>query len=225
MKTLIHRIAVSGLAIGLIGILATSASAQANSLFGNSSPTNTGGGTANRGSAVGGAGGGTQLQGNALTGGIGTTELGDLANTVGQGAFVGRSDNTGRFVGNANASQQTNNSQQRFRGVQNTGGRNVQPGANSGGQTRLTVRPVHRVAFSFQSRTPAKLQSALTRQFVKLASRNPRFQGLTLALNGSSEVVIRGTVKTESARRLAAAMAKLEPGVRSVKNEIVVSGN
>lgn len=100
------------------------------------------------------------------------------------------------------------------------GNRNVQPGAN--GQTQLKIRPIHRVAFTYSPRTIVKLNTSLKTQFVQLASRNPRFQGLTLALNSNREVVLRGTVKDAATRKLAAAMARLEPGVRTVKNEIVV---
>ena len=158
-----------------------------------------------------------------MNSGIGSTQLGDLSNTVGASGFVGRSDNSGRFVGNVNAAQQTTRNSRNFQALQG-GNRNVQPGAT--GQTRLKIRPVHRVAFTYSPRGTARIGASLNLQFTKLAQRHPRFQGLTLALNGSNEVVIRGTVKTESTRKLAAAMARLEPGIRKVKNEIVVkSGN
>lgn len=222
MLSMTKRLAVSGLALGIIAATTGAASAQTNSLFGNSGTsgrttgTTGGGGTTGRSGTGAGQGG---LTGNALNSGIGSTQFGDLSNSTGQSGFVGVGDNAGRFVGNRNAAQQTNQLSRNFQGAR-AGNTNVQPGANN--NTQLKIRPIHRVAFNYSPRTIGRLQSSLNTQFTKLAQRNPRFQGLTLALNGSNEVVLRGTVNSEATRKLAAAMAKLEPGVRTVKNEIVV---
>jgi osmotically-inducible protein OsmY len=45
--------------------------------------------------------------------------------------------------------------------------------------------------------------------------------GVKVAVEGT-EVVLTGTVSSDAERRLAELMAALEPGVRSIRNELVV---
>ena len=205
---------ITATSVGLFVACSSSLFAQANSL-------GTAGGNTGRGTTgTGGTGGTSSLTGNPLnTGGPGATQLGDISNTINQGGFVGRSDNTGRFVGNTRASQQSTQTSRTFRGMQGGGNRNQ---GGSASRSTSVFRPVHRVAFTFSPRTNAKIRTSLQSRMTRLSTRSPKFNGLTLAMNPKGEVVLRGTVQSESTRNLAAAMVKLEPGVRSVKNEINV---
>ncbi|GAB4146748.1 MAG: hypothetical protein Tsb009_19600 [Planctomycetaceae bacterium] len=233
MKMIRQLLTVIFLGVGLLSISAEDATAQTNSLFGNNGPIGQTGGTTGRG--TGGVGGTGSLTGNPLnSGGPGATQLGDLSNTINQGGFVGRSDNAGRFVGNANAGQQTNRSNRTFRGVQGrttprtTGGGNFNRagfGGTAGTGSTGVFRPVHRVAFRHPVRSSAKINASLNQLVKRLAERSSRFKGLTIASHSNGEVVLRGTVESEATRKLAAAMMKLEPGVRSVKNELTVQAS
>ncbi|MCH8828563.1 MAG: BON domain-containing protein [Planctomycetes bacterium] len=211
--------------------MSASAEAQTNSLFGNSGPLSTTGNATQRGgSAV--SGGGAGLSGNQLnTGAPGTAQLGDLSSTIGQGGFIGRSDSAGRFVGNTNAGQQSTRTNRTFQAVQGGGNRGQTTGGNfgrnagGGSASQSIFRPVQRVAFVFQRRPVASVRASIQVRLDRLALRSARFKGLSFSMNGTSEVVLRGKVKTASTRNLVAALAKLEPGVRKVRNEIVVESD
>jgi osmotically-inducible protein OsmY len=49
-------------------------------------------------------------------------------------------------------------------------------------------------------------------------------RGVNVALSGG-EITLRGTVATDADKRLMERMMLLEPGVSSVKNELVVQGS
>jgi hypothetical protein len=53
---------------------------------------------------------------------------------------------------------------------------------------------------------------------------SPNSAGVSVTLNDQGVATLRGTVGSDHASRLAAAMARLEPGVRSVDNQLSVAG-
>ena len=189
------------------GGASTSAASQAGSTFGGSS---TGAGAA--GGGGGGAAGGGLTQ-PALT------EFGQAGANVGTG-FVGRGNNAQAFVGASAAGQQTVDAggTARFSGLGGDGG-GTGGGANTsqarGGQMRIPQR----MAFSVPSIAPATLSVSLSSQFSRLQSRLP---GVGVTATEPGHVVLRGSVESEQARKLAAAIARLEPGVRRVTNELRV---
>ncbi len=153
---------------------------------------------------------------------------------AGQGQ-VGMAGNSGRFIGNNLAGQNgganKNQANQGNRGMNNQRGnrnnQNQQPGMqnnqNSGANMKgkkSALRPQLRVAFNAAKRSPAALATSVDTRFQKL-SRRAEFQKVEAA-HVDGQVVLRGEVATPEARRLAGMIASLEPGVRSVKNEIVV---
>jgi hypothetical protein len=188
------------------------------------------------------------LSGQALSGsGMGfnsfgsqTSTMGNAA-TIGQGAFIGRQDaNTGRFTGNQQAGQQGTNrsntgrtartggarrttnennfNSQNFQNFGNQGGR----GNRSGSASRMNIRPQQRIAFSFPGRDATSIESTLDARFGSLASRQAGFEGVTVSSEADGVIVLTGEVDSEESRRLAAVVARLEPGVRSVRNELTV---
>jgi len=211
----------------------------------------TGGGLGQTGGLGGatGAGGG---QGNSLnTSGLNSqtgmsgpqlnTELGALSETIGQGGFVGRSDTAGTFVGNQMAGQQsiqgTNVSGQggqfggrgQFGGNQFSGrgaGGNQGNFNNRGGRSsRRVVRHSLRIAFDHPQAENTAIQSKLSTQFQNFGNSRPELEGVEVQIGGDQEVILRGQVGSENDKKLAAMLARLEPGVRSVRNELAIEGN
>lgn len=209
---------ISSLAVLVgLGVGTETAFSQTNSLFpNNSTAAQTGrGGTGNQ----------------TVAGAPGTTQLGQLSNNAAQGGFVGRNDNTGRFVGNTIAGQQNANSNRNFggsrggtaRGGQNNFNRNNGFGSR-GATQRPLIRPVHRIAFRYTASTRTTISTKLQSQYLRITrSNNPQgMTGVNVKLNNRNLVTITGVVGSESDKKLAAALARLEPGVRSVSNKLVV---
>lgn len=200
--------------------------AQNNSLFGNTGGTagRTTGGTGGLGRTGGTAGGlggntgGLPNSANLIQGAAGGQRAG-----TGNAGFVGRNSNAGRFVGQQQAGTQNSRANRTFRAAGNTGDPNqVNRNTNQGGTNQPTVRPVLRIAFQFRPRTVARMNTNFSTRFRQLAARQPRFQGVSFNINPQGEVVLSGTVPSESAKSLAANLARFEPGVRKVKNQLVV---
>lgn len=185
----------------------TSAASQAGSTFGTSS---TGASAAGGGQGTAGSG----LQQPAFT------EFGQAGANIGT-TFVGRGNSGEAFVGAANAGQQTVDAggTARFSGLGGQGGAGGAAADTSqarGGQMRIPQR----IAFSFPAVAPAAITLSLQSQFTKLQAR---LTGVVVTATEPGHVVLRGSVESEQARQLAAAVARLEPGVRHVTNELEVS--
>ena len=167
------------------------------------------------------------------------TELGELSATIGQGGFVGRSDTAGRFVGNVMAGQQTlqgTNVGGQFGGGQ-FGGRGQFSGGQFGQggqgfnqqgfnqQSRRVVRPQLRLAFEFSQPAATEVQTSLSTQFQRLESSRPELDNVQIQFGTDRVAVLRGEVASENDKKLAAMVARMEPGVRTVRNELTVRGN
>lgn len=190
------------------------------------------GGTGGMNAAAGGTG-----TGNALTGPQIATQLGQLSATIGQGGFIGAADNAGRFVGNQNAGSQslqgTSMSGGQFGGGQfasrsqgqGQNGFNQQNNFNNQQQNRRTIRPQQRIAFQYPQRAQDTIQTRLNTQFERLQTTRPELEGVEIVLAANNEVVLRGQVRTEEDKKLAAMYARMEPGVRSIRNELTIEAN
>lgn len=209
---------------------AVPASAQTNSLFGNRGPASQIGSNAT-GSFVGQAGTlGRGLIGQSSTGsGIGGTQPGNTADGI-----VGRNDNTNRFVGNervgrqsaqSNGSRDFRNTGNRNRGAGGTGtrfGANQFAGRGQSQRARRIIRPRQKVAFSFPQRNAAAISTSLRRRFIKIGVREIGLQGLTVTIDQAGTAVLKGEVDSSKSKKLAMILARLEPGVRAVRNELTV---
>ncbi len=164
--------------------------------------------------------------GTALTGPQISTQLGQLSATVGQGGFVGRSDTAGRFVGNAMTGQQGIQGTNVGRGNQNNNYTSQQNNFNNqqtGMLSQRIVRPRLSIAFDYNARPPVNVQTNLSTEFQRLQTDRPSLQGVQVQMGGDRRAILRGSVPSENDRKLAAMLARMEPGVRSVVNELTIA--
>lgn len=157
---------------------------------------------------------------------ISTTGAAEGVNTDFGSGFVGRSDNSGRFVGNQTVTQQQGfRTQSQFGNF--GGSRANQFNSRNGNQfgasdARRQIRIRHVIGFSYKKRSTRVVQSAVSNRFAKLR-RYPAISGIVIAMNDTGMLTLRGDVESESARRLAANLARLEPGVRKIQNDLTVT--
>jgi hypothetical protein len=227
---------------------ASDALAQQSSMFGGSSPTNGGGGFGNSasganlqstafptssfpagGMAQTGAGGqagfggpqaGVGAGAGQQTGGLLGLSSGTL---IGTGAPPGVTGQTGQpgQAGQMNrqGQQNRNTANRRAGGGQNRNQMN-QAGTGAGNQQKTTVRPQLLVAFDYPRPSAETIQESLATRFAKLASKE-QFKGIDVEADGSS-VILRGEVDSDRTSRLATILARMEPGVKRVRNELTV---
>lgn len=181
--------------------------------FGTSASFGTGGGNslATGGGARGGAGGGLNQPQV-------TTQIGQLSSTAGQG-FIGQQDNANRFIGSQNAGQQSLNAFSRG----NMGGAGRDSGNFQGGQVETSTPPIQfssRIGFDYQPRRLSR-NSVTTSRISRSMSRVP---GVTINVSGDRTIVLSGRVATENDVKLAEVLARLEPGVDQVVNELTLAG-
>lgn len=219
--------------IGLSAILVAAAFhagpvfAQARSTVGNQQQGQGG----RLGGASAGAAGGTSLLDS-----VGGQEFGAFTQQSGggnvggagaAGGFVGRGATNNGFVGRGNAGGQTQQSQQRnnlsqFGRNRGAAGGNNRGGGNRGAGSRRTIRPRLRIAFQYPKLAVAEVTASLTGRFERVASRRPGLTGVRLQAGAEGEVTLRGAVDSAETRKLAEIMARMQPGVRKVKNELSI---
>lgn len=201
--------------------------------------------TMGSGMGAGGRGGGG-LTGQPLTGGLGGgnvgagagMQTGQTGQAGTQQSFVGRRNNAGRFVGDQRVGQQTTagsayeqgaTGRSRNFGNRAFGNRGMTRNGNQrggrsgqGSESEIVVRPRYRVAFSHPEPAARSVQSSLQAQFERTSSRASGLQGVEIRVGSEGVAVLQGTVDSEADRRLAAMIARMEPGIRSVRNELTV---
>lgn len=148
------------------------------------------------------------------------------------GSFVGRGT-PGGFVGGRSSGQPAERQgrgeyvRERQRGVErpmhhSSAARDAVAAERSNRPRRRTIRPRHLIAFSYESRSPSEISRLLSSQLQNIAESNPEFAGITAEVGDDGQVTLAGYVRSTATRKLAEAVARLEPGVRSVKNELTV---
>ncbi|WP_166826094.1 BON domain-containing protein [Thalassoroseus pseudoceratinae] len=225
----------------VVGLMADQCLAQ--SLFGSSTnrTTNTGGATGfggatssfgaggggaagavaggQAGAQAGAVGGGTNVPGGnniGLQGG-----LSGFGSTVGQG-FTGGGNTDGTFVGNRLAGQNVGAQTPVFNFPGGGNANRFTPRNNTGSSRERVIRPRQKIAFDYEPPAPTVIRTAVTRQYRTLSSRRPGLESVTIEVGEGRAAVLKGTVPDENSRKLAAALARLEPGIRSIKNELKV---
>ena len=177
-----------------------------------------------------GAAGSRQGTGSSTSGGLSQpqfTQFGQAGANIGNGQFVGRA-NGQNFVGLQGAGQQSVNAggQARFSGLGGQGGNNVRGGQAASSQARgYQMRIQQRIAFVAPPRSAAEMHASLLGQFNNNNTANnvaSRFPNVTIVPDEAGNVVLRGVVDDDESRKLAEAIARLEPGVRKVSNELQV---
>jgi hypothetical protein len=204
--------------------------------------------SATQGRQTGGPTAGAQ-QGGLQSGGPALTEMGSLGSQIGQDGFVGGRGNAESFIG---AQQQTGGGQQSgnfgARGGQSAnfgalqGGRGGAASYGEGGdyggqqsqqsrnaQRAIALRPQQRLGFSYSRPTPDAIAANLIARFTRIAESPvtadvapPAPPQIRMEIDGQGVLTLRGTVDSDSARKLAEVMARLEPGVRKIVNELEV---
>jgi hypothetical protein len=190
---------------------------------------------------------GTQ-QGGLQAGGPALTEMGSLGSQIGQDGFVGGRGNAESFIG---AQQQTGGGQSRnfgTRGGQSAnfgalqggrgGGASYGESGDYGGQQSqqsrnaqraISLRPQQRLGFTYNRPTPDAIAANLTTRLTRITEAPataevavPTAQQIQMQIDDQGVLTLRGTVETASAGKLAEVLARLEPGVRKVVNELEV---
>jgi hypothetical protein len=171
--------------------------------------------------------GGSQGAFSPVTGG-GTTAAAP------SGGFVGRGNPRGRFIGarqstsqGGEASAVRRGGQQRPGGVRAIGSENAQGSAENlraAGSSQRAIRARERIAFDYTVPRPTAIKAALVAQFVVLAKRYPAFADIDAHTTANGQVTLRGKVPSDDDRRLIELIVRMQPGVRSVQNELTIVG-
>jgi osmotically-inducible protein OsmY len=152
-------------------------------------------------------------QGNQQTGGIGRSGFGGASSANNFSSLQGGRGGSNQFGGGARGGNQ-------FGSQQGTASRSA--------QRALSLRPQQRVAFEFQAVADEAITTNLSRRFEALTPADGTTDGaparIAAELGEGGLVTLRGTVESPSAKRLAEALARMEPGIRTVVNELEVRG-
>ena len=144
---------------------------------------------------------------------------------VGNSAFTGRAE-PGSFIGVRTTTQQANMNafNQIFQGLQRNSGGSGRGNSNQAPAERFQIRPTLRVGFDHTPITATASVSSprFEQRFTGITERRPQLAGVNISSDYEGRVVLRGTVASEDSKKLAAALLRLEPGVRDIVNEITV---
>jgi hypothetical protein len=155
------------------------------------------------------------------------------SNRTGANDFVGSTaqEAKGAFIGDVQAGQNANgqgrNTGLGTSGLGNSMGNNAfRQGMNGMGmqsQTQVPVRSILRVEFDHPQHNTTQISATIARRLQGAPSLGKlgRFQ---VELQGRT-AILRGEVASEHDRVLAEQMARLEPGVWQVQNDLVVAGS
>lgn len=177
------------------------------------------------------SGGGNAAQNNGLTGAPGTNieQLQAGAGTItGSERFIQENRQPGQFVGAdtgeiSNVRSQATSQGAGFQSLLNALSRPNQNQQQAGPQNNSSSRRQFRVQLRLGFK-PDFSQSRVSTNFKKLLSRIPQVasaSSINVSMLGRT-AVLTGTAKSESERDLIARLARLEPGISSVKNDLVV---
>lgn len=166
-------------------------------------------------------------------GGAGRTGMGGMGGAMGTtGGFGGAMGNTTGMVGRTNTGF-AGNARAGQTGMGNTGSGATRNFGNTGGsqrgnnfsqntkpeRTTSSVRPLQRVAFEYNAKSPQTLATKAGTRIEKIGLKNPALQGVQVTVDGD-KLVLTGKVKNAEQSRLAANLLRLEPGVRSIRNDL-----
>ncbi|WP_010585695.1 BON domain-containing protein [Schlesneria paludicola] len=192
------------------------------------------GGTSGRGGAGGGLGGGLGGTTNGLggAGGFGQTGTQGAMNGQQQGQnFLGRNTNTNQFLGRNiqgqgqglqgnqnNGNRRAGGNGNRNNNNPNNQGNQMNGGQNGGGQASQLppVRPRQMVGFTYSKPQLAAVSTKLEVRLRKMSS----LTDVNMTVEPTGELVLRGQAASRHDAKLAEDMARMEPGVNVVRNEM-----
>lgn len=218
------------LAVAIVTMQAAVASAQTTGTTNTSTrnfsgTTDAGGAAANAGSTL------TQQSDLFSSGGESGIGVGQLGTGAGRFATSQLGNAPVAGGGQAGGNQAFNQSFNRLLQVQTLQQTNRLGRQFSGGtSSRAMIRPSLRLGFSAVTRPATAVNNSIGRRLQKLSGRlsqltetRPAFAGVSVAVADGGTVVLTGSVDSASARRLAENLTRMEPGVRTVKNELQVA--
>jgi len=141
---------------------------------------------------------------------------GSIGDQIGQNAFVGQGNNA--FIGRGNAGQnaRNNNMTPQFGSMNDSSGQ-VNRG-NAGSSNVKRARPQQRIAFTYPKANLAQTRIEISERFKRLAT----VSGADTLISDEGVATLTGTVTDDDSRKFAEALTRLEPGVRSVVNDLRV---
>ncbi len=165
----------------------------------------------------GGAGGATGTTVGAGEG-IETSDLG------GEGLTTGPTERTTTFSAPAETGFDTGGGGQTFQARNfNGGGQNRQVITGGSSQTQRQVRPTFRLGFVPSQSLLARSRQRAVSRFTLITPRVRELRGASLVSDQNGNVTLRGQATSRYSSLVAAALARLEPGVRRVRNEVRVT--
>lgn len=188
--------------------------------FGSTGGNGFGGGTS-------GFGGQNGFGGNQNQSGFGNQNM--LGNNANNGGILGRNTNQNQFLGrNIQNMGMGGNNQFGGGGGRNGGGNRgnnalnaLNGGGNGNGASQpLLVRPRQKIAFEYRLPETDQIHSTLTTRLTKLSANSPGLKNVTIAMEEKGVAVLKGEVASESDAKLAENVLRLEPGIRTVRNEL-----
>ena len=220
---LIQRLATAATVLLFLGTATDTIQAQGTAGAASGSPT----GTGDTAAAAAGAGSSLTQQNLFSAGGETGTGVGQLGS--GSGRFLGNQLANQPLAGQNNVANQSFNRLLQVQTLQQSNRLSSQfNGGRSSGSTMF--RPSLRLGFAVRTRSTTDVGNSINRRFEKLASRfarlaetRPAFSSVKFAVGNNGTVVLSGQVESDSAKRLATNLLRMEPGVRSVKNNLVVA--
>jgi len=70
---------------------------------------------------------------------------------------------------------------------------------------------------------PSSISQTLSSQFAGVAESSPDFAQITVRVDDDGKATLDGRVRSNATRELAEILVRLEPGVRSVQNDVIVA--
>ena len=164
----------------------------------------------------------------------GQSILGNTNSLVGNG-FVGRADKLDTFIGRQMANGAGTSSLGRNMSANPRNARTRQRGndPNSTNGTAGSVQPQQtirmmtrqRIAFSHPSVPASSVETRLNGRFGESLQKRLDATNLSFNLDSDGLLTMTGDVKSTDAKDLAEMIARMEPGVRDVRNDLTVTAN
>jgi hypothetical protein len=140
---------------------------------------------------------------------------GTVGSRIGRNAFVGQGDTS--FIGARDTAQMANGDfAPQFNAINDPS--TSQRRVNSTTTNVKRVRPQQRISFEYPKANLVRAQVEMSQRFKRLKT----VSGADTSISDEGVAVLTGTVVNDDARKLAEALARLEPGVRSVNNQLQV---
>lgn len=197
--------------------------------------TNTGVGqtpTGSNTSGGGGGGGGSQGTLQSQLGGMTTqglvtdgTTTGGVAGANAASSFIGGNATDGGFVGGARETTTGSTANRQFRGITDSGvaGRSTQQQQSATPRQKQIALRVGFSSPSISQSAPGTFSRSNAASVQRIAELRPELAGVNVRLSPSGVATLTGITPDVSTSRLAANLIRLQPGVRSIDNQIEVS--